>query len=285
MADLAAKEVELAIAPHAWRVEFAEASKAVPEGVETIEIAEPRSLTAWLVPVAPSDALAQVGPQTDGALTVLWMPPGVNTPATIERDADEWVRGTGGHKKEAAVRADVRTIRVVSDESKALIYASNGDVRFALDALVRFNVAQREALALEATVKSTWATIEADTALTHAVTQRHQKKQRHVNEMTEIVTRMKMAWLRVSNSLGQLDPQLADPSKRIFAELASAAFLYNRVEVLDEPVQFALDHYEISNTRLIDTNLAREERINSIVGYGLIVLLLVIQIWLMSRGL
>src|SRR5208337_1080887 len=163
MADLAAKEVELAIAPHAWRVEFAEASKAVPEGVETIEIAEPRSLTAWLVPVAPSDALAQVGPQTDGALTVLWMPPGVNTPATIERDADEWVRGTGGHKKEAAVRADVRTIRVVSDESKALIYASNGDVRFALDALVRFNVAQREALALEATVKSTWATIEADT--------------------------------------------------------------------------------------------------------------------------
>jgi hypothetical protein len=193
--------------------------------------------------------------------------------------------GAGEQKKEANVRADVRTIRVVWDESRALIYANSGDIRFALDAIVRFSVSQREALALEAAMKSTWATIEADTALTHAVTVLHQKRQKHVNEMTEVVTRMKMAWLRVSSSLEQLDPALAAPSKRLFAELASAASLYDRVDMLENPVQFALDHYEISNTRLIETNLAREERVNSIVGYGLIVLLLVIQIWLMSQGL
>ena len=101
--------------------------------------------------------------------------------------------------------------------------------------------------------------------------------------MTEVATRLKMAWLRVNRSLEQLDPILALPSKRVFSELVAAASLYDRVEMLEEPVQFALDHYEISNTRLIDTNLAREERINSIVGYGLIVVLLVVQILIMLR--
>ena len=281
MVDFVAEDVETAIQPQAWRIEFAEGSKALPDGVETIEIGEPRNVTALLTPLALSDALRQTAPQTDGTVTVVWMPPSVDRASTVERDADEWMRRVGEKRKEANVRADVRTMRLVWDESRAVIYASRIDIRCALDAIVRFSVAQKEALALEAAMKSTWASIEADAALTHAVTARHQKRQRHVNEMTEIATRMKMVWLRVSRSLEQLDPALADPSKRLFAELVSAASLYDRVEMLEDPVQFALDHYEISNTRLIETNLAREERINSIAGYGLIIVLLVIQIALM----
>ena len=74
------------------------------------------------------------------------------------------------------MRADVRTLRVVWDESRALIYASNSDIRSALDAIARFSVAQKEALALEATMRSAWASIDTDTGLTHAVTKRQQKR-------------------------------------------------------------------------------------------------------------
>ena len=63
-------------------------------------------------------------PETAGALTVVWLPPGVKSPATIERDADESIRAGGARRKEANVRADVRTVRVMWDESRALIYAS-----------------------------------------------------------------------------------------------------------------------------------------------------------------
>ena len=179
------------------------------------------------------------------------------------------------------MRADVRTLRVVWDESRALIYASSSDIRYALDAIVRFSVAQKEALALEMTMKSAWASIEADAGLTHAVTARQQKRQRHVNEMTEIATRMKVAWLRISRSLEQLDPTIPAPSKRLFAELVSASSLFDRVEMLEDPVQFALDHYEISNTRLIETGLARTERFSSIFGYGIIIVLLLVQLAIM----
>ncbi len=272
---------EIAIAPRAWRVEFVEGATALPDGVETIEIAEPRNVTALLVPVAPSDALAQAGPQIAGTLTVIWMPPNGNMPATFERDIDEWMRGAGIERKEANVRAEVRTLRVVWGERRAVIYANEGDLRSALDAIVRFGFGQREALALEAAMRSTWATLEADASLTHAVRMGDLKRQQHVNHMTEITTRMKMAWLRIFRSLEQLNPPLTEPSKRIFAELVSAASLHDRMETLEGTMQFALDHYEISNTRLIDMYLARIDRVNSIFGYGIITILLLIQMWIM----
>jgi hypothetical protein len=277
-------DLETAISPHAWRVEFAEGSKAPPDGVEAIEIVEPRIMTALLAPIAPSEALAQAGPQA-GELAVVWMPPGANTPATIERDVNEWMRSASTERKEASARADVRTIRVLWGKSRAVIYANQGDLRVALDAVLRFCVAQRETLALETTMRSTWASIEADAALTHALTPRDRRRQPHVNEMTQLVTRMKMTWLRVNRSLEQLDPALAEPSKRLFAELVAAVSLFDQVETMEAQVQFALDHYEIINTRLIDMTLVRQERIESIVGYGLVIMLLLVQIWMMSRGM
>jgi hypothetical protein len=267
MLDVATGTVEPTIHAQAWRVEFVEDPIIRADGVESIEIAEPRKVTAVLAPLDTSVALSRAEAETAGELTVVWLPPGVKTPATIERDANEWIRAVGARRKEANVRADVRTVRVLWDEGRALIYASPGDIRCALDATARFSLVQREALALEATMKSAWASIEADSALTHSVTRRQQKRQRHVNEMTEIATRMKVAWLRITNSLEQLDPTLAEPSKRLFAELVSGAALYDRLEMLEDPIQFALDQYELANTRLIEAKQAYKERFNAIVGY------------------
>lgn len=272
---------DISIEPRAWQIKFAESIEVLPVGVETIQIAEPRNVTAVLSALAPSIALARADLDTAGEFTVIWMPPGANTPATIERDVDDWMRDVGLERKEVGVRAEVRTVRVIWTASRAVIYAGEGDLHFALDAIVRFSVAQREALALEETMKSTWGTLEADVQLTHALTVRDLKMQKHVNQMTVVTTHMKMSWLRILRSLEQLNPPLPNPSKRIFAELASAAQLHDRLESLEHTMQFAVDHYEISNTRLIDMYLARIDRVNSIYGYGIIIILLLVQIWLM----
>ena len=267
MLDVAAKNIDPTIHAQAWRVEFVEDPDASAEGVETIEIAEPRRVTAALAPLDASVALEQAEPESAGSLTVVWLSSGVKTPAAIEREADEWLRAGGARRREANVRADVRTVRVLWGENRALIYASPGDIRLALDATIRFALVQREALALEATMKSAWASIDADSALTHSVTRRHQKQQRRVNEMTEMASRMRADWLRIANSLEQLDPTLAEASKRVFAELVSGAALYDRMEMLEAPIEFAMNQYELANTRLIEANLAYKERINALVGH------------------
>ena len=269
MLEVATRKAEPTIPAQAWRVEYAEGAIFRADAVETIEIAEPVKVTALLAPLDASDALLRTEPETDGSLTVVWLPSAVKTPATIERDADEWIRAGGARRKEANVRADVRTVRVLWGEGRVLIYSSPGDLRFALDAAVRFNVAQRKTLALEAVMKSAWASIEANSALTYAVTRRQLTRQRHVNEMTEIAARMMTAWLRISNCLEQLDPALADPSKRLFAELVSAAALHDRMEMLEDPIEFAMDQYELANTRLIEADVALKERTIAIVGFAL----------------
>jgi len=281
MLDFLAAGAETEIQPQAWRIEFAADSKAHPSGVETIEIAEPRNVTALLTPLALSVALRQTAPQIDGTTIVVWMPPSVDRASTVEREADEWMRGAGEKRKEAMVRADVRTVRVVWDEGRAVIYASQRDIHSALDAIVRFSIVQKEALALEAAVKSEWPSIEANVDLTHAVTRRDQRRQRHINEITESAARRKIAWLRVSRSIEQLDPTLAEPSKRLFAELVSGASLYDRMEMLDDSIQYALDQYELANARLTESSHARKELVHSIIGYVAIILLLLAQLWLM----
>ena len=213
MLDVITKRVDPTIEAQAWRVEFVDSAAKIADGPENIEIAEPWKMWAVFAPVDASKTMSRAEPETPGCLTVIWLPPGVKTSATIERDADEWIRAGGARRKEANVRADLRTVRVLWDERRALIYASPGDIRFALDATCRFSLVQREALALEARMKSAWASIEADSVLTHSVTRRQQRRQRHVNELTETVTRMKVDWLRITNCLEQLDPKLPEAFK------------------------------------------------------------------------
>jgi hypothetical protein len=63
--------------------------------------------------------------------------------------------------------------------------------------------------------------------------------------------------LRLQTALEQLDPTLSGTSKRMFADLVEAAALHDRVEMLEDPIQFALDHYELANWRLTEIGAAR----------------------------
>jgi hypothetical protein len=58
--------------------------------------------------------------------------------------------------------------------------------------------------------------------------------------------------------------------------LAIAAGLYDRAPRLGEPVQFASDHYELANTRLIEAKNAATERTNFLIGHTLESLIIVL---------
>jgi hypothetical protein len=114
--------------------------------------------------------------------------------------------------------------------------------------------------------------------LTHAVTGLQDGRQGQVNEMTELLVDMQSAYMRVGIALQQPNSTTAEPSKRLFGELAIASGLYDRAPLLAEPIQFAVDHYELANTRLIEARFARREMVNAWIGHLLetcIILLLI----------
>lgn len=279
MANALMQQDQRTIAAHAWRVFFEDPSK-ISEP-RPIVVREPRNVSAVVTPIDPKEALALRAPEDDGSLDVIWIPPGANEPANIDLQAEAWIDNGATALRHTAIRAGIRTVRVFWHDARVLLYANAEQLEDALDAVVRFTVTEREAATLEAAVNSIWASIDEDASLTHAGASRQQKRQQHVNEMTELATRLKIIRLRVETAIEQLDPRLAESSKRLYAELTMAAALHDRLDKLDGPVQFALDHYELANTRLIDARTLSKERAHALTGHVLeiaVVLLLLSEL-------
>jgi hypothetical protein len=178
-------------------------------------------------------------------------------PADLDGALQAWIRRDLPPNR-SPVQASIKTVRVVCADTRAIIFAVPEHLSEAMDAVARFALAARQTADLEARMAATWVDIKAHTPLTHAVRHRDQKLQPQVNAMTERVTEMKAMHLRLQIALEQLDPSLSSTSKRMYADLADAASLHDRMEMIEDPIQFALDHYELANSRLTEIGTAQK---------------------------
>lgn len=271
MLDVPVRKSE-GISARAWTITFEERSDLLDVGL--ITITQPRNLIAVMTELETEQILASMTSVTPGALTIVCLPLGVNYPKNIEPDAEAWMREAAGQ----TVRAGVRTVRVFCAQDRALIYAASDHIHSVIDAVVRFTVAQRETIELEKAMSAAWSSIDVDVPLTRSLTRHQQAYQRHMDEMNERSARMKAKHLRISRALEQLDTVSDELSRRIFSELVLSGVLYERVEELEDPIEFALDQYEIANTKLFEEKNAAKEHRTAMIGHfleaGIIVLLL-----------
>jgi hypothetical protein len=275
MDDILLEREQSIVDTKAWRGVFQERANAGGDG-ETIVIKEPRDVTAVLTPVDSKELVGRTSRLGPDAFEIVWMPSPAGDLPNAEHEAESWFNRAATPRRRSIVRAGTRTARVFWCEGRALIYCKAAQLHDTLDGVVRFVLTERETVTLEKGMKTAWGAIDEDKSLTHAVTSGQQKRQKHVNTMTEMVVQMKCAQMRVETALEQLDPTLAEPSKRLYGELAMAAGLYDRAPRLAEPVQFASDHYELANTRLIESKNAGTERTNSLIGHILESLIIVL---------
>jgi len=260
------------ISARAWIITFEEGRD--PPDFGSIILTQPRNLIAVMTEIETEQILTSIASETPGALTIVGLPLGVNDPKNIERDAESWMRDAAGQ----TVRAGVRTVRVFCAQDRALIYAASDHIHSVIDAVVRFTVAQRETIELEKAMNAAWSSIDADVPLTRSATRHRQAYQKHLDEMNERAARMKAKHLRICRALEQLDTDSDELSRRVFSELVLAGALYERVEELEDPIEFALDQYEIANTKLFEEKNAAKEQRTAMIGHfleaGIIVLLL-----------
>jgi hypothetical protein len=239
----------------AWRIAFqaAASERQTPLAV----ISEPRSVVAVAIPIELAELLATTTSPLDDSLFVVWVPSNVAPPADLDGALQAWIRRDLPPNR-SPVQASIKTVRVVCTDRRAVIYAVAEHLSEAMDAVARFALAARQTADLEARMAATWADIKAHTPLTYAVKRRDHRLQPQVNAMTERVTEMKAMHLRLQIALEQLDPSLSGTSKRMYADLADAASLYGRAELIEDPIQFALDHYELANSRLTEVGAAQK---------------------------
>jgi hypothetical protein len=242
----------------AWRIAFlAEAQSRTPP---LAVIKEPINAVAVASPVDLADALAaSPAPQDDGLL-VIWVKSAPGSALDLDARLQAWIK-VGRGEGQGALHASIKTVRVACTEARCIIHAAPEQLADAMDAVARFVPALRATGALEARMTATWPRIKAHTPLTHAVTRAQLRLQDEVDVETERATEMKALHLRLMTAVAQLDQNLSATSRRIYADLAEAAALPDRVEMLEDPIQFALDHYELANWRLTEIGAARTGKV------------------------
>jgi len=192
-------------------------------------------------------------------LLVIWVPADSVNSQDMERQMERMWPAEGQGSQERLIRAGIRTSRVFWSDDRAIIFAAAEQSMDAIDAVLRFTIAERQTRALERQMTEMWSAINEHTSLVHAVKTRHQRFQKTVNMMTERATLMAAASLRLATALEQLDPALNSASKRLYAELVLQGGIYERLEMLEDPIEFAMDHYELANTRLIEAKTSTME--------------------------
>lgn len=249
-------DASVEIAAHAWRLRFHDTQQpyeTLPAGSRIIEVSTPRKLHVVCEPAEVGYPPSRADDPGGRSLSLLWMPP------LAPEEADEaWLEGIpfeGLRDNGRVVRAGLRTARVVWTNARAIIYATPDQFVDALDALIRFTVLEREATEIEMAMPEVWASIKYGKPLTHTVSRRDIRRfARPVGIMTERVSDLNRRALHSDEALEQLDPGLTGASKRLFAELALQANLYDRLEALGEPLDFAFEHHEVVNNRLTEAS-------------------------------
>jgi hypothetical protein len=191
-------------------------------------------------------------------LLLIWLPADAAIPRSMEQRLEAWLSEGRGPKR-PTIRSGLRTSRIIASDDRAVIFTSSEQLTDVMDAVVRFTIASRETLQLEKQMAAMWKMINSHTPLIHTVSPKDQIRQAEVKQVTEQVSNMQATILRLQTALEQLDPRTSGSSKRLYAELVEQAGLHERLEMLEDPIEFATDHYELANTRAIEAKNAMRE--------------------------
>ncbi len=255
----------------AWRVLYLPIGGATRPGAEIHQVREPKPMLASAEPVDLAKVLQQPRvAEGEGAFTLVWLP-GSLVSRVLEEEVEAWLGGAGERE---IIRAGIRTVRVHWTSDRCAIYAPAEQLPDAMDAVLRFTPAKRLTNSLERRMLDVWSDLDRDVPLSHSVLPWQLTAQRRINQRTERITRLNAEYLRLQTALEQLDVKLASASKRLYAELVSQATIYDRLEMMEDSIEFAMDHYELANTRLIESRNSWIERWLE----GAIVALLAIEI-------
>jgi hypothetical protein len=237
----------------AWRVTFAEA--APQDQAAHLIMAEPSRAIAISRSIDVDQALT-AAPGADGeTIDLIWLPPSAGSGQEIEKRLEPDAKAADASRR-PPIRASLRSTRVVWTDTRAVIATASDQLADATDAVIRFTLAERKTIALEREMAEVWPQIEAYKGLTHSVKRRQLGLQGKIDALTERATTMAIDLMTLQTAIEQLDPKLTSGSKRLYAELVLQAGIYERLEMLEDPIEFACEHFELACDRLIDARSA-----------------------------
>ncbi len=241
----------------AWRISFSKDAVASDNSVAIVT--EPGRVWAHKTSLEIEYALQQSTSSPGEFLDLVWIEQGADVPWDPEKRVEEWL-AADTHSPRRIIRAGLRTIQIIWSPGRAVVFAPAEHLSDAQDAIIRFTSVAWQTQALEQDMREVWPILESHIPLLHSVTRKQLKLQGEVDAMTERTNRMSLALTKLDEPLEQLSPSLTPTSKRLFDELCLQGAIEERLEAIEDPIDNAVEHYEMANDRLIEARNASSGR-------------------------
>ena len=239
-------------------------------GKETFfALAETSSIQRLLAPESENDPIE--------VLHFLFLP--INSSASIDwtKPAEDWIARSFHTPTRPMIELNVNNHRILWRPGRALAFGSSERANEVVRGLVEFSFYENRLCKMEAQILADSRTAQNDVSLTHAVEVLDLKRQSHVNERTQTITRARMEFVELEPHLEHPDPSLPGIARRIVSELAVQAEVFSRLEIIDDQLEVLEDLYELANDRLTEFRYFRSE----CVLEGWVIFLLVLEVVLL----
>jgi predicted nuclease with TOPRIM domain len=262
----------------AWRVKFANEAQ---HG--NVKRSSGRGATKLLVEqsiMEVEDILVQDAGGQGDTLDMIWVEQGRDSIWDPEGRLESWL-AEANQSRQSILRAGLRTIQVIWARNRVVLFASGEHLEDAQDAVFRFTSLAWKLEGLEKDMDEVWPILESHIPLLHSVKRRQHKLQNSIDAMTDRTNRMSVKLIKLYEEFDQLDAKITPTSKRLFSELCDQAAIEDRMEAIEDPVQNAVEHYEMVNDRMIESKNAYSSKV--LETLIVIVLLLELGLNLSSR--
>lgn len=183
-------------------------------------------------------------------------------------------------KEESAIELFAKPNKIIWQPHRTVVSGGQNLPEEMFMALVEFAFLEGALRKLESKLNGYFGVCSNDIPLTHAVDSSGLRRQAHVNEMTRQVTSSRMEFVRLVPCFDHLYARLAPHAKQVIGELAKKTGVWNdRVEAVDDQLEFLEDVYERANDRLTEFRYFKRESTLELWIIALLVLEVAVMLW------
>ena len=209
----------------------------------------------------------------------LFLPDALST-MDLRRETEAWLDKINGMAETPAVELVATPNRIIWHRHRVVVLGEKNVSEEAFMALVEFGFFESELRKLESKLQDYFAICPRDICLTHGVGSSDLRRQAHVNKMTQQITSSRMEFLRLIPCFDKLYGRLTPHTKPIIGELTKKTRVWNdRIEAVDDQLEFLEDLYELANDRLTEFKYFRGESTLELWIIALLVLELAVMLW------
>lgn len=219
------------------------------------------------------------GPDPADNFNLLFLPDAPST-ADLRKKTEEWFNELRGNSREPAIELFSKPYRILWHSSRAVVSGGDRLTEEVFSALTEFAFLEGELRKLESKVAAHLAVCQNDIPLTHAINTSDLPRQNHANKMTEQITFSRMEFLHLTPCFDNLHGRLTPQAKYVIGELTEKTGVWDdRIEAVEDQLEFLGDLYELANDRLTEFSYFRREAMLELWIIVLLVLEFVVMFW------